>query len=95
MLPAIMAAARAYAPWIVLPFAVVIGGIGYTLEGTFSDKYTPWKKSAIGELNHISYARLFAKLLFNRIEYPIFPHIISYINLLNSRKATRTDFTRK
>ena len=67
MLPVIIAAARAYAPWIVLPFAVVIGGIGYTLEGTFSDKYTPWKKSAIGELNHISYATLFTKLKPYRI----------------------------
>ena len=49
MLPVIIAAARAYAPWIVLPFAVIVGGIGYTLEGTLSDKYTPWKKSAIGK----------------------------------------------
>ena len=50
MLPAIMAAARAYAPWIVFPFAVMVGGIGYALEGAMSDKYTPWKKSAIGKL---------------------------------------------
>ena len=49
MLPAILAAARAYAPWIVLPFAVAIGAIGYTVEGVVSDKYTPWKKSAIGK----------------------------------------------
>ena len=49
MWPAILAAARAYAPWIVLPFAVIIGGIGYTVEGRVSDKYTPWKKSAIGK----------------------------------------------
>ena len=48
MLPAIMAAARAYAPWIVFPFAVMIGGIGYVLEGAISDKHTPWKESAIG-----------------------------------------------
>ena len=53
MLPAIIAAARVYAPWIVLPFAVIVGGIGYTLEGRLSDKYTPWKKSAIGKQNLI------------------------------------------
>jgi len=47
MLPAIMAAARAYAPWMVFPFAVMIGGIGYALEGAVSDKHTPWKESAI------------------------------------------------
>ena len=45
-----MAAARAYAPWIVFPFAVIVGGIGYALEGAMSDKYTPWEKSAIGKL---------------------------------------------
>ena len=49
MLPAILAAARAYAPWLVLPFAAAIGAIGYTIEGAVSDKYTPWKKSAIGK----------------------------------------------
>ena len=61
MYPALIAAARAYAPWVVLPFAVVIGGIGYTLEGQLSDKYTPWKKSAIGKLKrtfrNITYSR--------------------------------------
>ena len=49
MWPAIVAAARTYAPWIVLPFAVVIGGLGYVIEGSVSDKYTPWKKAAIGK----------------------------------------------
>ena len=52
MWPAILAAARAYAPYLVFPFAVMVGGIGYTLEGALSDKYTPWKKSAIGNLLH-------------------------------------------
>ena len=52
MWPAILAAARAYAPYLVFPFAAMVGGIGYTLEGALSDKYTPWKKSAIGNLLH-------------------------------------------
>lgn len=47
MWPAILAAGRAYAPWVVLPFAVVVGAIGYNLENVLSDKQTPWKKSAI------------------------------------------------
>ena len=49
MWPAILAAGRAYAPWVVLPFAVVVGAIGYNLENVLSDKQTPWKKSAIGK----------------------------------------------
>ena len=40
-----MAAARAYAPYIVLPFAALVGAIGYTIESTVSDKYTPWSGS--------------------------------------------------
>ena len=45
MWPALIAFARAYAPAIVFPFAVVIGAIGYNLEGAVSDKSTPWKES--------------------------------------------------
>ena len=55
MLPAIMAAARAYAPWMVFPFAVMIGGIGYALEGAISDKHTPWKESAIGNYRFLGH----------------------------------------
>lgn len=47
MWPAVMAFARAYAPWIVFPAAVTVGFIGFNLEGLVSDRYTPWKKSAI------------------------------------------------
>ena len=50
MLPVIIAAARAYAPWIVFPFAIVVGGVGYMVEGAVSDKHTPWNKSAIGKI---------------------------------------------
>ena len=50
MLPVIIAAARAYAPWIVFPFAIVVGGVGYMIEGAVSDKHTPWNKSAIGKI---------------------------------------------
>ena len=42
-----MAAARAYAPYIVLPFAALVGAIGYTIESTVSDKYTPWSGSVM------------------------------------------------
>ena len=45
MWPWLMAATRAYAPYIVLPFAALVGAIGYTIESTVSDKYTPWSES--------------------------------------------------
>ena len=45
MLPALLAFARAYAPMLVFPAAVVVGTIGYNLESLISDKQTPWKKS--------------------------------------------------
>ena len=45
MWPWLMAATRAYAPYIVLPFAALVGAIGYTIESAVSDKYTPWSGS--------------------------------------------------
>ena len=47
MWPALIAAARAYAPILVFPFAFTIGVIGYNLESAVSDKHTPWKESVI------------------------------------------------
>lgn len=46
-----MGIARTYAPYIVWPFAAIIGVIGYNLEGAIRgpDKQTPWKKSSISE----------------------------------------------
>lgn len=38
----ILAAARAYAPIITLPIAMVIGFIGYNAETLFSSKTTPY-----------------------------------------------------
>jgi hypothetical protein len=38
MIPAIWAVLRAYTPYIVFPFAVVIGAIGYKLESVLTDK---------------------------------------------------------
>ena len=45
MWPIIFAAARTYAPYLVFPFAAAIGIIGYSVESTVSDKYTPWRDS--------------------------------------------------
>ncbi|XP_055297944.1 small integral membrane protein 12-A [Sitodiplosis mosellana] len=45
MWPIFMAALRRNAPFITLPFAAVIGFIGYKLEGILSDKYTPYNGS--------------------------------------------------
>ena len=42
-----MAVTRAYAPYIVLPFAALVGAIGYTIESAVSDKYTPWSGSVV------------------------------------------------
>ena len=47
MWPWIIATARAYAPVIVFPVAVVAGVIGYNIEGFISDKHTPWRESTI------------------------------------------------
>ena len=62
MLPVIIAAARAYAPWIVFPFAIVVGGVGYMIEGAVSDKHTPWNKSAIGKIYSASICANFKPL---------------------------------
>ena len=47
MWPWFIATARAYAPAIVFPIAVVAGVIGYNIEGFISDKHTPWRESTI------------------------------------------------
>ncbi|KAF8791314.1 Small integral membrane protein 12 like protein [Argiope bruennichi] len=49
MLPALLAIARNYVPYITLPISIVIGIIGYNLEGLISDKFTPTKKMSIEE----------------------------------------------
>ena len=47
MWPVILAWARTYAPYAVMPLAGVVGVIGYNIEGWISDKHTPYKESAI------------------------------------------------
>lgn len=42
MWPVFYAALRGYAPYITLPFAALVGFIGYNLENILSDKYTPY-----------------------------------------------------
>lgn len=42
MWPVILRVLRQYAPAITLPFAALIGIIGYNLENILSDKYTPY-----------------------------------------------------
>lgn len=42
MWPFIMALLRRNAVYITLPFAGVVGFIGYNLESLLSDKYTPY-----------------------------------------------------
>lgn len=41
MLPAFIAIARVYAPYIMLPVAVVIGTIGYNIEWSIRDRNNP------------------------------------------------------
>jgi len=52
MLPFVLALLRTYAPYIVLPFAVVVGTVGYTVEHAIrGDKQTPFRNSIIEERN--------------------------------------------
>ncbi|KAI2804301.1 hypothetical protein BLOT_003282 [Blomia tropicalis] len=41
MIPIIVGLARAYAPYVVFPFALVIGTIGYNIEWKLRDKNNP------------------------------------------------------
>ncbi|KAB0791723.1 hypothetical protein PPYR_03523 [Photinus pyralis] len=36
---------RTYAPYITLPFAAIVGYVGYNFEGFISDRYTPFNES--------------------------------------------------
>ena len=49
--PLIMGAARAYAPYIVLPFAVAVGTVGYFIETRFrkNEKWAQEKPSTLEE----------------------------------------------
>jgi len=47
MWPVILAMARTYAPYVVLPIATVIGVIGYNLETSVSDRHTPANKDSV------------------------------------------------
>ncbi|CAG9135142.1 unnamed protein product [Plutella xylostella] len=44
MWPILFRFLRANAPILTLPFAAVVGVIGYNLESLLSDKYTPFNK---------------------------------------------------
>ncbi|KAH9501693.1 hypothetical protein DERF_012521 [Dermatophagoides farinae] len=41
MIPALISVARVYAPYIMLPVAMVIGAIGYNIEWTIRDPNKP------------------------------------------------------
>ena len=48
--PFIMGVARTYAPYITFPVALVVGFIGYNIEGWVrGDKNTPFKEAAVLE----------------------------------------------
>ncbi|KAH7972126.1 hypothetical protein MTO96_028449 [Rhipicephalus appendiculatus] len=49
VLPALYAALRVYAPYVTFPVAVIVGIIGYNIEGLISDRRTPNKKTSIDE----------------------------------------------
>ena len=49
MIPYLIAIARSYAPWIMLPAAIVVGTIGYNVESMLSNKWTPGENSSIQE----------------------------------------------
>lgn len=45
MWPVLFTFLRSYAPYVTLPFAGLVGFVGYNLENILSDKYTPYNKS--------------------------------------------------
>uniref|UniRef100_A0A069DMH8 Uncharacterized protein n=1 Tax=Panstrongylus megistus TaxID=65343 RepID=A0A069DMH8_9HEMI len=45
MFPVIFRVLKAYAPYITLPVAAMVGIIGYNIENWVSDKYTPYQES--------------------------------------------------
>ncbi|XP_072948579.1 small integral membrane protein 12 [Epargyreus clarus] len=45
MWPLVLRFLRSNAPYITLPFAAVVGIIGYNLESLLSDRYTPYNKA--------------------------------------------------
>ncbi|XP_037041557.1 small integral membrane protein 12-A [Bradysia coprophila] len=45
MWPIVMALLRRNAVYFTLPFAAVVGFIGYNVENLISDKYTPYSQS--------------------------------------------------
>ncbi|KAL1500736.1 hypothetical protein ABEB36_006182 [Hypothenemus hampei] len=45
MWPLVITFLRTYAPYVTLPFAGLVGFVGYNLENILSDKYTPYNKS--------------------------------------------------
>ncbi|RWS11441.1 hypothetical protein B4U79_13868 [Dinothrombium tinctorium] len=47
--PIIMAVLRRYVPYVTLPFAIVVGAIGYKIESIVSDKQTPSPKVSVEE----------------------------------------------
>lgn len=47
MIPIILAVARTYAPYVVLPAAMVIGAIGYNVEWSIRDPKNPTGGSSI------------------------------------------------
>ncbi|CAD6230560.1 GSCOCG00006820001-RA-CDS [Cotesia congregata] len=47
--PLLMNALKRYVPIVTLPFAGIIGFIGYNLEGWLSDKYTPSTEPVIDQ----------------------------------------------
>lgn len=53
MWPVIMTFLRSNAIYITLPFAVVIGAVGYNLENILSDKYTPYSSKTIVRFKEI------------------------------------------
>ncbi|KAJ6643757.1 Small integral membrane protein 12-A [Pseudolycoriella hygida] len=45
MWPIVMAVLRRNAVYLTLPFAAIVGVIGYNIENLISDKYTPYSPS--------------------------------------------------
>ena len=49
MWPWVFRGAQTYSPYVIFPFAFVIGAIGYNLETLLSDRETPANQEAVLE----------------------------------------------
>ena len=82
MWPALMVAARTYAPFVVFPFAFIIGAIGYSIEGISTLSYQTTRSKV-----YFSYHIIKIEL----IEITFLANFQALLKFMFSKKATKID----